>query len=109
MICRKCKQEFTPYVGKPGYIDECPSCACDVPLVGGNMVWAHKTAPEIEIKSLASARAFAKVQRRFSASSPLASIVQGREAFNPGTKAKSGAQGGAGYSSRLNEKRVVKR
>ena len=65
--CRKCGEEFEYKPGKPGYRDECPACAKDVPMLGGNMVWAHKTAPELEIKSMAQARAYAKQTRRFGA------------------------------------------
>ena len=32
-MCRHCKEEFTPFFGKPGKIDECLSCAIDIPHV----------------------------------------------------------------------------
>lgn len=61
MTCKRCGRDFTPYHGKPGYINECGECKPDVPLLGGNMIWDHKTAPELEIKSLGQAKAFAKM------------------------------------------------
>jgi hypothetical protein len=74
-------------------------------VVGGNMVWAHKTAPELEIKPMVFARSFAKATRRFGVG-PLRSIVEGREEC---LKAHSGAEPGAVYHSHLGEKRSVKR
>ena len=110
MQCRDCGRNFQPFHGKPGFINQCEECATDVPLIGGNMIWEHKTAPGIEIKPLVEAQVFARAQRRSSASSPLRSIVQGREAprFNPGLKGGSGAQPYAAYTSHLGEKRMVK-
>jgi hypothetical protein len=64
-ICRDCNQEFHPYPGKPGYIDQCEDCQRDVPKVGGNMIWDHKTAPYIEVKSMKQAKQFANLQKRF--------------------------------------------
>lgn len=65
MTCKNCKTDFTPYPGKPGYINQCTECATDVPLLGGNMIYTHKTAPELEIKPLAKAKVFASMQERF--------------------------------------------
>src|SRR5579863_8276208 len=67
LICRNCGEEFVVRPGKLGCIDQCVLCATDIPLLGGNMIWAHKTAPEIEIKSMVEAKAFAKKTRRFGA------------------------------------------
>lgn len=110
--CRDCEQSFTPNPNKPGYYDQCPVCAekmGDVELLGGNMIWHHKTAPYMELKSLSSARSFAKQTQRFGAG-PLRSIVQSREdPSEPGCKLKSGAEPGAQYNSSLGEKRSVKR
>jgi hypothetical protein len=65
MICRDCKEEFSPRPNKPGFINQCESCATDVPLLGGNMIWDHKTAPYIEIKSMVKAKSFAAMTKRF--------------------------------------------
>ena len=67
MICRTCGEEFNTYPGKPGFVDQCEDCANDTPKVGGNMIWNHKTAPYIEIKSMKEAVRFAKSQQRFGA------------------------------------------
>ena len=76
------------------------------------MIWEHKTAPYIEIKSLTQARVFAAKQRRFGAG-PLSSICQSKEQAAPDpsnpSKSKSGAEGGAIYFSKCGEKRTVKR
>jgi len=111
MECRDCHVEFVPYHGKPGYINQCEDCATDVPKLGGNMIWDHKTAPYIEVKPMAEAVQFAKLTNRSSASAPLRSIVtsksngdQDREAGKQG----SGAEDHATYNSRLGEKRTVK-
>ena len=106
--CRDCGELFYPRPGKPGFIDQCESCARDVELLGGNMIWAHKTAPEIEIKPQAEARAFARKTKRFGAG-VTASLVSPREAAeNVGMKRGTGAEDRAPYVTRLGEKRNVK-
>lgn len=67
LICRTCHEEFDFFEGKPGYRNQCTLCACDVAKVGGNMVWSHKTAPELEIKPMKEARRFAAQTRRLGA------------------------------------------
>lgn len=79
MVCRDCGEEFRSTPGKPGYINQCRNCAVDVPLVGGNMIYEHKTAPYIEIKPSVDAKAFAKASRRFGFGVTVA-ISQSREA-----------------------------
>lgn len=64
LICRDCGDPFQPQLGKPGFIDQCVSCAKDVPLKGGIMHWGHKTAPTIEICSLAQAKIVAQRNAR---------------------------------------------
>lgn len=79
--CRDCGREFKPMPGKPGYIDQCPNCSKpELDVYGGNMVWHHKTAPELEIKPLAAAKRFSKLQAR-SGSGPLRSITTARENY----------------------------
>jgi len=63
--CRDCGEEFRFTKNKPGYVNQCEDCATDVERVGGNMIWSHKTAPEIEIKPMEQAKAFAKATKRF--------------------------------------------
>ena len=68
---RQCSKCFGAYVltpDKPGLIHHCPECSRETTeRLGGNMVYSHKTAPEIEIKSISDAKVFAKKQRRFGA------------------------------------------
>lgn len=55
----------------------CVGCAeSRVHRVGGNMVWDHKTAPTLEVKSAGQAKAFARATRRhaFNASLSLTSM-----------------------------------
>jgi hypothetical protein len=116
--CRNCNEEFDPYPGKPGYIDQCEDCAKDIPLLGGNMVWSHKTAPELEIKSMAQARSFARKTKRYGAgvtmclteSKMVDPVTMGR--MDPGvldaSKRGTGTEDRAQYVSRLGEKRTVK-
>ena len=72
-ICIKCQAEFVSFHGKPGLIGECERCgrktakARDPEMLGGNLVWSHKTAPELEIKTLKEARRFARLTARFGA------------------------------------------
>lgn len=118
--CRDCGSPFALFPGKPGYVDQCENCARDVPLLGGNMIWTHKTAPSIEIKPMDQAVLFAKKQKRFGAG-PLRSISQSKEQahkslvgqspFEPGdgaSKQGTGAEARALYYSKLGEKRSVK-
>ena len=117
--------------GKPDRINVCYKSECqeqeeqerpEPDLLGGNMIWHHKTAPELVIKPLGSAQAFAKVQRRFGAG-VLSSITCGKEmayaqltgntdSFGKPTdssaKSGTGAERGAMYYSNLGEKRSVK-
>jgi hypothetical protein len=102
--CVVCESEFQLTADKPGKINECPACSRDVPRVGGNMVWAHKTAPELEIKPMAEARRFASRTRRFGAG-VTACLTERREDSG---KDGSGAEAGAQYVSNLGEKRSVK-
>jgi len=119
-ICQKCGADFVLRPGKPGLINQCPDCATDIAKVGGNMIWSHKTAPELEIKSMVEAKIFARATNRFGAG-PLRAITQSKEQahksligespFDPGdgaAKTGSGAENRAQYFSRLGEKRIVK-
>lgn len=68
--CRDCGSMFTEKPNKPGYRDQCPECSLKQPEpepIGGNMVWTHKTAPELELKPMHKAKEFAKKQERFGA------------------------------------------
>ena len=104
-VCRHCGDEFELRPGKPGLIDECPLHAHDgVEKVGGNMIYEHKTAPYIEIKSMASAKRFAALTSRWGAG-VTKSLTQSRE---PHMKDDESAVEGATYSSKLGEKRSVK-
>jgi hypothetical protein len=67
--------------------------------------WEGKQTPIIRVTTAAKAIAFNKALRR-SGPGPLCSIVTSLEA---GSKTGSGAEGGAGYTSNLGEKRNVKR
>lgn len=99
------------FPGKPGYVNQCVDCADDVPLLGGNMIWSHKTAPEIEIKSMAAAKVFASKTRRFGAGVTCC-LTQSKATGpdnNGGNPVNGLASAGQQYISRLGEKRVVKR
>lgn len=110
MTCRNCGEEFVPRPNKPGYVDQCENCATDVPKLGGNMIWSHKTAPDLEIKPLAQARQFAKLQARIGAG-VTRSLIQSKitnEMDHEASKTGSGAEPHARYFSRLGESRNVK-
>ena len=106
VLCITCGQRVIPAHDKPGKLNECHKCGerSDVPRVGGNMIWSHKTAPELEIKSMVEAKHFAKLQQRFGAG-PLKSIVEKKE--EPGKV--DGANPGDVICSPLNEKHSIKR
>ena len=107
--CILCGITFRNYPGKPGYITECTDCAKDIPLVGGNMIWYHKTAPELEIKSLVNAKRFAKLNKRNS-HGPLSSIVEKKYGSEEKESSKngSGTENRAIYNSPLGEKHSIK-
>lgn len=104
MNCIHCDAIIIERRDKPGFVNECEDCAVDVPRVGGNMIFLHKTGPYIEIKPMEQARRFASKTRRFGAG-VTASIVQGqitgmeRESLGANSQAAPGAQ----YVSTLSE------
>jgi hypothetical protein len=66
--CSKCKKDYLLTLDKPGLIHHCPKCSTErVERLGGNMIYSHKTAPDIEIKPISRAVEFASKQRRFGA------------------------------------------
>ena len=66
--CSKCKAEYVLKLDKPGLIHHCPKCSVEkVERLGGNMIYSHKTAPDLEIKPISKAVEFAGKQRRFGA------------------------------------------
>lgn len=67
LTCRDCGEEFIEVPGKRGYRNQCPECSekqAEPELLGGNMIWDHKTAPYIELKTLSKAQSFAEMQSR---------------------------------------------
>jgi hypothetical protein len=66
--CSRCQREFVLKPGKPGLIHHCPQCSTEtVELLGGNMIYQHKTGGYIEVKPLEEARRFAKKTKRLGA------------------------------------------
>ncbi len=126
--CRFCDDEFTAVFNKPGRIDVCTKVTCqerdekempEVDLLGGNMIWHHKTAPVIEIKYLNEARIFANQTKRIGAG-VVRSICQSKEfahaqlsgekfGADRAGKMNTGAGDGDLYYSKVGEKRTVKR
>jgi hypothetical protein len=112
-ICRQCGREFTLSPTKPGNINDCANCAVDVPLLMAKVAYPSKNSSLVEIEITAdrkAALAFNGAQKRRGAG-PLSSIVAARESTvgQESGKAKTGAELGAAYTSRLGEKRTVKR
>lgn len=68
MICVKCGDEYNVYKGKPGFINECTPCGRDsesgMTKLGGVMIYSHKTAGEIQLLPMASAKRFVKISAR---------------------------------------------
>jgi hypothetical protein len=109
--CRACGKKFDLIPGKPGNINDCPSCSGeDVPLLAAKVAWSGKHQVEIEITSnRAKAQRFNRAQRRHGATT-LSSIVASREGVEGRESSKSGSGAGKGdsYNSRLGEKHTVK-
>lgn len=66
-VCAKCGRSFKLDPSKRGYANHCPTCSMEdneVSKVGGNMIWDHKTAPYIEIKSMRAAKNFERLRSR---------------------------------------------
>ena len=114
--CRDCGDEFDMFPNKPGFINQCSDCASrmhamgdDVEKLGGNMVYSHKTAPEIEIKPMAQALIFAKKQRRLG-HGVIGCIVESKltNQTRESSKQGSGTEDRAVYYSNVGEKRSVK-
>jgi DNA-directed RNA polymerase subunit RPC12/RpoP len=83
MNCVHCGREFEPSQNKPGKVNECWQCGSKTETtarVGANMIWTGKQAPEIEIKSLASAKKFAAKTRRFGAGVTASIVVSKKKA-----------------------------
>lgn len=50
MLCVKCNDPFIPVKGKPGKVNECPSCAEETVIkYTGNVIYDHKTCATIQI------------------------------------------------------------
>jgi hypothetical protein len=79
--CAECGNRYRLTQDKPGKINVCGDCgrAGEVERAGGNMIWHHKTGPEIEIKSRSQAEAFAGKTRRLGAG-VTASLTQSKTA-----------------------------
>jgi hypothetical protein len=126
-LCRYCEEPFKPMPNKPGRIDVCYKTDCqeqdekEMPepdRLGGNMIWNHKTAPEIEVKFLVEAKDFAKKTKRIGAgvvrsmteSKELSYAILTKQQFNgdKAMKKQAGCGEGANYNSKLGEKRTVK-
>jgi hypothetical protein len=95
-----------------GYANVCPSCSDgDVSRLVAKVAWSGKHCVEIEITSDRRAAAyFNSVQRRFGVG-VTKSLVASREpiAGRESRKTGSGAEAGASYTTRLGEKRTVRR
>jgi hypothetical protein len=111
-VCPKCHNEFRLALQiRPGQL-----CNCCVPvngtvLHGGVMIYEHKTAGYIEIKTdIEEARVFNKMNARANGQSPIRCIIaakETRESSELDGKRGSGAEFHAQYYSRLGEKRTV--
>lgn len=71
--CSICERPYKLTQSKPGLVSQCWDCGQeyedekDIQRVGGNMIWLHKTGPEIEIKSMEKTKLFAKMTKRLGA------------------------------------------
>ena len=74
--CRTCGEYFHPTLGKKGYINQCGGCATDVPLLGGRMIYEHKTAGYIEIRPMAKTLQDLAATKRLGGSGVTASITE---------------------------------
>ena len=77
--CKDCGQEYAPYHGKPGYINQCENCgartaAKQPPLRKAKVSWEGKHTPIIDLSCTNNREvdAFNRAQRRFGTS-----VVQG--------------------------------
>lgn len=78
--CVKCGGDYELTPKKLGFINECGTCGAEsdqhTERLGGNMIYSHKTAATIEIKSLAKAQTFAKLGRRNGGQCVLSNLVE---------------------------------
>lgn len=111
-VCTTCKHPFIRRPDHQGFANVCPGCSTgDVPRVMGKVAWSGKHTMELEITAdRAEAEAFNRAQRRWGAG-VIRSITQPRESREGSESSKrgSGAELWAGYTTRLGEKRNVKR
>lgn len=81
--CIKCGDEYTPYKGKPGFINECTNCGRDSESgqerLGGVMIYSHKTAGEIQILPMKSAKNHLRTAARVGKKSNLGRSSRGTE------------------------------
>jgi|ERR1039458_4745580 hypothetical protein len=75
MLCKDCSQEYTPYHGKPGYINQCENCgartaAKQPPLRMAKVSWENKHTPIIDLTCTNNreVETFNNAQRRFGTS-----------------------------------------
>lgn len=71
LTCRDCGKDFVePVTPSRGFRNQCPECSEhqeEPELVGGNMIYEHKTGAYCELKTLAQAKLFARRTRRLGA------------------------------------------
>lgn len=110
--CVKCLREFNLLPRHQGYSNVCPGCSSgDVAPLVAKVAWSGKHTVEIEITSDTKAAArFNNAQRRWGAG-VTRSLTEPKEPRSEANYSKkgTGAEGGAGYTTSLGEKRTVKR
>jgi len=112
LVCKTCGNEFEFRPGKPGLINECWNCATEaVEKKAGVMIWEHKHAPELMICSKKLADEYRRKNRRVGATvcSGCGKPPQGFAELNESKSYKGGSEKEPFYTTRLGEKRKVKR
>jgi DNA-directed RNA polymerase subunit RPC12/RpoP len=111
-ICSKCEHQFQLTADHKGYANVCPVCSDgDVSRLVAKVAWSGKHTVEIEITAdRRSAAYFNGAQRRWGAG-VTRSLTEPKEPKSEANYSKkgSGAEGGAGYTTSLGEKRTVRR
>jgi starvation-inducible outer membrane lipoprotein len=112
-ICIICESEFILLPNHVGYANRCLSCnenVAEPERLGATVRWEGKHTPVLEITTLKEAKKFNQNNVRFG-TSILSSISQGKETNEEREVLgmNSGATPGAEYTSKLREKRNLKR
>lgn len=109
MICKQCSKQFDLKSDHKGLVNVCLNCdGTDIDKLMAKVIWSGKQTVEIEITNQKEARLFNSRNKRFGCSVLSCITTPKGPAEREASKANSGAELRAMYSSPLGEKHHLK-